>query len=176
MKNLLIKLQNKRKEETGFTLVELLVVIAILAILSSVSFVGYMGFTTRAKQSNAETELHQAKTVITTSLLDGKVRDTYTQNSDTKAFYYNATTEKLFVLDSSTTALTAGALTDAQLKNEFNDIETLKGTFAFTFETNADATVLTSLNKTTTTNYTSAFEVKSVEYTYEAGITATWTL
>ena len=53
MKNLLIKLQNKRKEEKGFTLVELLVVIAILAILASVSVVGYMGFTQKAKDSNA---------------------------------------------------------------------------------------------------------------------------
>ena len=43
----------------GFTLVELLVVIAILAILATVSVVGYTSFIDSAKDSNAETELHQ---------------------------------------------------------------------------------------------------------------------
>lgn len=44
-------------KQSGFTLVELVVVIGILAILSSVSIVGYNQFITNARTSRARTEL-----------------------------------------------------------------------------------------------------------------------
>ena len=74
------ELRNK-KNRKGFTLVELLVVIAILAVLASVSVVGYLGFTTKAKNSNALTELSQAKELIRSELIDGEVN------------YYSITTD-----------------------------------------------------------------------------------
>ena len=74
------ELKNK-KNRKGFTLVELLVVIAILAVLASVSVVGYLGFTTKAKNSNALTELSQAKELIRSELIDGEVN------------YYSITTD-----------------------------------------------------------------------------------
>ncbi len=127
MKTLLTKLQNKRKEEKGFTLVELLVVIAILAILASVSVVGYVGFTQRAKDSNANTELMQAKTLITASLLDG---------TNTKYIYED---EILYVLDVEDVA----TVNDAKLKTDFTELAELEGTFTIelgtTLEKGGDA-------------------------------------
>ncbi len=151
MKNLLIKLQNKRKEEKGFTLVELLVVIAILAILASVSVVGYMGFTQKAKESNAETELVQAKTVITTSLLDGK---------DEKAAYTMGETNTLYFI-----CVESGDATQEKaasfVKTHFTDLSTLKGTFGATG----------SKDSTTSTK----FNVETITYTLDTAI-ATWTI
>ncbi len=62
--------KNIKNKKHGFTLVELLVVIAILAILASVSVVGYLSFTTRAKNSNAVTELTQARDLIRGEFLE----------------------------------------------------------------------------------------------------------
>lgn len=150
MKNLLIKLQNKRKEEKGFTLVELLVVIAILAILASVSVVGYMGFTQKAKDSNAATELAQAKTVVTTSLLDGK---------DT-SYSYNAKTGKLYALN-----LEANTLAGTTFKTHFADLEALKGEFTI---------VLGTASTIDTTGTNNDYVFTSITYTVNDG-TATWT-
>lgn len=46
-----------KKNQKGFTLVELIVVIAIVAILAAVGIVGYTQFISNARDSNAKTEL-----------------------------------------------------------------------------------------------------------------------
>ena len=56
-------------KKKAFTLVELLVVIAIVAILAVAGVVGYTVFIDKARISNAETELHQIKTLITTEAM-----------------------------------------------------------------------------------------------------------
>ena len=145
MKNLLIKLQNKRKEEKGFTLVELLVVIAILAILASVSVVGYMGFTTKAKESNAVTELTQAKTLVTSTLL----------TDDVEGFEYDAKNNQLYVAEGKKTS---------DLKTSFADLGSLTGTFAIVCPDTAVANGV----------YKDLFSVTSVDYTLD-GVVATWT-
>lgn len=157
MKNLLIKLQNKRKEEKGFTLVELLVVIAILAILASVSVVGYMGFTQKAKESNAQTELVQAKTVITTSLLDGK---------DEKAVYTigNNDNNSLYFYDASIDATDTNKDAASFITTHFTDLSTLKGTFGAT----GSYTAATESAK-------ASYNVTTITYTLDTAV-ATWTI
>lgn len=87
----------KKQNKKGFTLVELLVVIAILAILATVSVVGYSQFTTKAKESNDMTELHQYTTLIEAQLMDGEEVVTidskkYTIKYDTvKGVYFEST-------------------------------------------------------------------------------------
>ncbi len=53
-----------RKNQKGFTLVELLVVIAILAILATVAVVGYSSFIDSAKESNDKTLVGQMNTFL----------------------------------------------------------------------------------------------------------------
>lgn len=153
MKNLLMKLQNKRNEKKGFTLVELLVVIAILAILASVSVVGYLGFTQKAKDSNAATELAQAKTVLRANLLEGKDE------------LYAFEDEKLYLLaDSSSEEPTAP--TDTAFKDHFVDLKDLDGTFKLTVGSVKGTTDDDKINN----KYAWAV---TVEYTVNGG-KATW--
>jgi len=61
-----------RKNEKGFTLVELIVVIAIVAILAAVGIIGYTQFINQARDSNAKTELDQVVNVLRAqALADG---------------------------------------------------------------------------------------------------------
>ncbi len=53
-----------RKNEKGFTLVELIVVIAIVAILASVAIVGYTQFINNARKTKAQSELDQIYNVM----------------------------------------------------------------------------------------------------------------
>ena len=61
-----------RKNEKGFTLVELIVVIAIVAILAAVGIVGYTQFISNARETAAQSELDQLINVLyADSLVDG---------------------------------------------------------------------------------------------------------
>lgn len=147
-------IKNKNKKH-GFTLVELLVVIAILAILASVSVVGYLSFTTRARNSNAVTELTQAKEIIRAEFINesehhylvsgtesalkieeksGTYNLTFTYNaSDTasnKTFTYDVTTRSgLEKGESGASAVTIAPTWDSIFKTTFTELSTLGGTF-----------------------------------------------
>lgn len=54
----------KRKQNKGFTLVELLVVISIVAVLSTVSVVGYMAFRDKANKSKDDSLVTQMNTAL----------------------------------------------------------------------------------------------------------------
>lgn len=154
MKNLLMKLQNKRNEKKGFTLVELLVVIAILAILASVSVVGYLGFTQKAKNSNAATELAQVREVLRAELLDGK--------NDQYAF----ADDKLYLLTAEGAA--KPSLESDAFKLAFSDLNTDElGLFTFTV---ADAKEGTTLKEGKDT-----WAVTKILYSHNGG-TATWVM
>lgn len=53
-----------KKNEKGFTLVELIVVIAIVAILAAVGIVGYTQFISSARNTKAQAELDQIVNVL----------------------------------------------------------------------------------------------------------------
>ncbi|MBQ0035469.1 MAG: type II secretion system protein [Firmicutes bacterium] len=65
----MIKKISEKREQKGFTLVELLVVIAILAVLATVSVVGYTSFIGKANDSNALTECKQAEEIVLSELI-----------------------------------------------------------------------------------------------------------
>jgi prepilin-type N-terminal cleavage/methylation domain-containing protein len=61
-----------RKNEKGFTLVELIVVIAIVAILAAVGIVGYTQFIQNARDTKAQSELDQVVNLLyADALVDG---------------------------------------------------------------------------------------------------------
>lgn len=138
-----------KKKRNAFTLVELLVVIAILAILATVSVIGYTAFVNRANESNALSEMTQARDLIRAELMDGEVH-TY----DTAG-------------DDITLQLTEDALvvtgTNVDLRDALTDLTQLKGTF--------------TLNKAEQANEDGTTDVVSITYTLESGeATATWTI
>ena len=171
------KLLNKYKEikrtKKGFTLVELLVVIAILAVLASVSVVGYLGFTTKARNSNAMTELAQVREVIRAELIDG---DTYTYTETTTATQGTTSTDKYtaayqysagsyyFTFTSSDTT------TDFEykdiLKASFSDLSALDGTF-YVFIGESSYETLTSGTKNT---------ISKIGFVNKDGGYALWTI
>ncbi len=103
----------------GFTLVELMVVIAIIAILATVSVVGYTGLVQKSKNSNANTSLSQAMTLISAELIDGSTK------SD------SGNTANIKMVDNKLYAGTAAFDAD-DLKAIFSDIAAMSGTFTVT--------------------------------------------
>ncbi len=167
-----------KNKKHGFTLVELLVVIAILAVLGSVTVVGYLGFTTRARNSNALTELAQARELIRSEYIDGNAHYyTVTSNSESEAEVKNATaasynlsftykaSEKAFNYATVTNTGTAFTVTwDALLKATFTELSDM-GTFYVTVDTT------TNDSKTTTTT-----KITSIAYKSKTEGYAVWTI
>ncbi len=144
----------KKNNKKGFTLVELLVVIAILAILATVSVVGYTSFTQKAKDSNAQTELVQARDIIRADLL-GDTVVTLTNNT-TEATDDDMTLKyedgKLVITATSYTATNF----NAELKDAFADLKDLDGEFTYasdkiTYTTTAGGSAYWTLSSDTVT-------------------------
>jgi len=122
-----------KQSKKGFTLVELLVVIAILAILGTVSIVGYTSFTTKAKNSVAEQETTQVKTLLLADWLDGTVEYSDVENyaklatapddfaSATSGYYTYDESKKLYTEITSTQTFAA---------NKYFKKESLSGSFS----------------------------------------------
>ena len=169
-----------KKTKKGFTLVELLVVIAILAVLASVSVVGYLGFTTKARNSNAMTELAQAREVIRAELLDGK-NEVFSFEDDTLYVKANADyTDAISTTTPSghdsckkaTEASKAGEILAAEFTKTtgfkiFGDVADLGGTFYF-----INVEEVKGSGTTTVISY----KVESIVYTSSNGGIATWTM
>ena len=156
-----------KKTKKGFTLVELLVVIAILAVLASVSVVGYLGFTTKARNSNAMTELAQVREVLRAELIDGnEVSATY-ESSNTIKMKYSG--KNYYVLDLSASPANPVNETKA-FKALFTDLGSLDCTINVYFSTSGEAIGGTD---TATTN---DYKIDVVAYKRTNGGDAYWKL
>ena len=112
-----------KKKRNAFTLVELLVVIAILAILATVSVIGYTAFVNRANESNALSEMTQARDLIRAELMDGEAHtyDVGVQN--------DASVDITLQLTDRGLKVTASEGTTVNLRNVLTDLAELGGTF-----------------------------------------------
>ena len=175
MNKLLNKYKRIKSTKKGFTLVELLVVIAILAVLASVSVVGYLGFTTKARNSNAMTELAQVREVLRAELIDG---DTYTytkkdSNDEVYSISYKYDgTDYTFTFTYNTTKLTDTLSFNDVIRASFSDVADLKGTLYVT--TASDFSCSDVEGQTSIKSGTGKF--KTVGYATTAGGYALWTI
>ena len=173
-----------QKERKDFTLVELLVVIAILAVLASVSVVGYLGFTTKAKNSNALTELTQVREVIRANLIDGDeyTYENKTTNNDTTSTVYSAKYQYLnknYYFTFTCSAI--GTYTYKQvLEASFSDLGSLGGTYYLTFGTSKvkDSNEYNNVTEQPTNGVTSetTYTISTIGFKSKDGGYALWTI
>ena len=132
-----------KKKRNAFTLVELLVVIAILAILATVSVIGYTAFVNRANESNALSEMTQARDLIRAELMDGEEHtyDVGVQNDARDDITLRLTEDALVVTGSN-----------VDLKDALTDLAELPGTFTVA----ADGKTVTYTTDTATAKWTIA--------------------
>ena len=159
------KLLNKTKK--GFTLVELLVVIAILAVLASVSVVGYLGFTSKAKDSNAVTELTQIRELMRAELIDGDIHTFGTEEGAASMKYDNG---KYYYIDLDTTLTLSEnvGIDKTDVFKKHSDLKTLDAKIYVVFNTTATQK---DLDGDATSN---DYEMKGILYVRNAGGTANW--
>lgn len=125
----------KIKKQSGFTLVELLVVIAILAVLATVSVVGYTSFINKANNSNALTECKQAEDIVLSDLIStGKEVDAVREvevDSGKVTFKYTVNKGKVKIEVSGIADYTDITGGDGQkgMNNIFPDTQELGGKF-----------------------------------------------
>lgn len=131
-----MKFMTKGKRK-AFTLVELLVVIAILAILATVSVIGYTSFVDRANESNALTEMTQARDLIKAELMDGE-EHTYDMGTTDTA---DDVTLQMTMTSPAKIIIVKGELTGNEIKQAITDLADLPGTFVI----NATEGAITSI-------------------------------
>ena len=77
----MLALQNKRKKEGGFTLVELIVVLVILAILAALLIPALTGYIDKAKEKNVIAETRQIVMAAQTILDEEYAKDSLTASN-----------------------------------------------------------------------------------------------
>lgn len=75
---MLQKLQKKRNQK-GFTLVELIVVLVILAVLAAIAIPSMLKYVEKSKYAKGEAGIHSIRTAISASLVDAASQDIISQ-------------------------------------------------------------------------------------------------
>ena len=103
------QLKNLRKRESGFTIVELLIVIVVIGILAAITIVSYNGITAKANAATARSNAESVQKVAEAYNADNSVYPTLAQITST---WTNQSSQLPTALNGGTTVVaTNGALT-----------------------------------------------------------------
>ena len=83
----------KQYQQSGFTLIELMIVIAIVGILAAIALPAYQDYTVRAKMSEPLALLSEAKTTVTEYYVTNGEDDFSTLDEDTAGIRTNPNTD-----------------------------------------------------------------------------------
>lgn len=113
-------LKDKKKDNKGFTLVELVIVVAILAILVGILAPQYTKYVEKSRKAADASNLENLVTAFKTAASDG--------DDQVPAGHYTITIAKTAANNSTTTTLTSTDVVDTSLENVKTVIASYAGT------------------------------------------------
>ena len=99
-------LKNIKRKDSGFTLVELLIVIVIIAILAVLTLVGVNGYISRANDSKAKDSAGQLRTKIEAW---NSIKSTYPSTTDVSGGLKDSDVPEAALNDSMTSMIVTGS-------------------------------------------------------------------
>lgn len=125
-----------KKNNKGFTLVELIVVIVILAILAAILIPALLGYIDKAKNQKSVSKMHDIQVATTSALVEyyGIHKDQVSDKFNLKTYKVNGNNEDAYNITNwtfarlQTQASSGNACSDAVAKAMLNYLESSRGT------------------------------------------------
>lgn len=72
---MMVNIKNTKQKQTGFTLIELMIVVAVIGILAAIAYPSYQQYVIKSKRTDMMSEMHNiASTIESRKLASGKYK------------------------------------------------------------------------------------------------------